>query len=414
MKLKVSGRGPLEGQTDAQPQPSSTSDLSIDSPKNVIPFPTSTELPMYQSDPPSQFAPPGEHSHTRERFIYDDAAQSRQRSVSAGHDGHSTSLTPSPTPTPPHPGLLSPTFFYTSIPAVGSDASTLSYDSEIRRSSGHFAFDAVGRSHEFSGNTPDGEYGAEHLHGNLQGSHHDCYYCPSRGASGDCYSYPPSSPLYHPPVQRSPLVPPSLPLPSPTPMFGPGYSYDNHHTLAANSAMNMNMTTSFEQSMIPVSHPAPGETWYPTPNMVPHGYHGVPFYPPQIQVPTGYGAYGPPLKPEPPLQIDPPPRMNDALYRQDPVPSSSRMAGCAASPRTSTSNTREPPPPPERNQLNLARIADGQDTRTTVMIKNIPNKMSDKDLVAFIGKVCSRKIDFLYLRMDFQNGKSPVVVLSGF
>lgn len=59
---------------------------------------------------------------------------------------------------------------------------------------------------------------------------------------------------------------------------------------------------------------------------------------------------------------------------------------------------------PERNQLNLDRIQDGQDTRTTVMIKNIPNKMSDKDLVAYIGKVCPKKIDFLYLRMDFQNG----------
>ncbi|KAF6760256.1 RNA recognition motif 2-domain-containing protein [Ephemerocybe angulata] len=46
----------------------------------------------------------------------------------------------------------------------------------------------------------------------------------------------------------------------------------------------------------------------------------------------------------------------------------------------------------------------GQDTRTTVMIKNIPNKMSDKDLIAYINKVCPRRIDFLYLRMDFQNG----------
>ncbi|KAH8119406.1 RNA recognition motif 2-domain-containing protein [Phellopilus nigrolimitatus] len=38
------------------------------------------------------------------------------------------------------------------------------------------------------------------------------------------------------------------------------------------------------------------------------------------------------------------------------------------------------------------------------MIKNIPNKLSDRDLVEFIGKVCPCKIDFLYLRMDFQNG----------
>jgi len=58
----------------------------------------------------------------------------------------------------------------------------------------------------------------------------------------------------------------------------------------------------------------------------------------------------------------------------------------------------------DRNQLNIARIEDGQDTRTTVMIKNIPNKMSHADLEAYIAKVCPRRIDFMYLRMDFQNG----------
>ncbi|OBZ67253.1 Meiosis protein mei2 [Grifola frondosa] len=58
----------------------------------------------------------------------------------------------------------------------------------------------------------------------------------------------------------------------------------------------------------------------------------------------------------------------------------------------------------EKNHLNIASIEEGTDTRTTVMIKNIPNKMSDKDLLAFINKVCPRRIDFMYLRMDFQNG----------
>jgi hypothetical protein len=58
-----------------------------------------------------------------------------------------------------------------------------------------------------------------------------------------------------------------------------------------------------------------------------------------------------------------------------------------------------------KNQLDISKIETGQDTRTTVMIKNIPNKMSDKDLATYINKVCPRRIDFLYLRMDFQNGK---------
>ncbi|KAJ3764029.1 RNA recognition motif 2-domain-containing protein [Lentinula raphanica] len=58
----------------------------------------------------------------------------------------------------------------------------------------------------------------------------------------------------------------------------------------------------------------------------------------------------------------------------------------------------------ESNQLNIRKIEIGEDGRTTVMIKNIPNKMSDKDLIQYIAEVTPRKIDFLYLRMDFKNG----------
>ena len=443
MYLRVSGRDRSEDRTprsqyapEAQIHVSAPSDIPNDLPKNVIPFPTSAGTAVYPPDGPLQLGPPGQSSQTRERFLYTDPAQSRPRSVNASHDGYATLYSPSPTHvSSPHPDIPSPTVFYTSMPAGGSDTTTMPQAHQIRQPSSQFAFDAIGRPHVFPGNNFDGGYNAEYLHsperasrvpdGNsvtwggempyaqLPGSHQECYYCPSRGASGDCYTYQPRSPMYSP-VEQSSLAPPlpSLPLPPPAPMFGTGYHYDNHHTLPVNYAMNM--ANSFEQSMIPRSRAATGETWF-TPSMVTQGFHGVPFYSPPVQVPGSYGPYCPPLKPEPPLQIDSTlhTHMNDVIYRADPPsssPSSSRLTGRATSPRSSANKTREPSSPPERNQLNLARIEDGQDTRTTVMIKNIPNKMSDKDLVTFIGKVCARKIDFLYLRMDFQNGISLVLV----
>lgn len=61
------------------------------------------------------------------------------------------------------------------------------------------------------------------------------------------------------------------------------------------------------------------------------------------------------------------------------------------------------------NNLNISRIESGQDMRTTVMIKNIPNKMTDKDLMTFIERVCARRIDFFYLRMDFKNGMQSLL-----
>ncbi|KZV95119.1 hypothetical protein EXIGLDRAFT_821611 [Exidia glandulosa HHB12029] len=35
----------------------------------------------------------------------------------------------------------------------------------------------------------------------------------------------------------------------------------------------------------------------------------------------------------------------------------------------------------ERNKMDIGRVERGEDTRTTVMIKNIPNKMTDKNLI---------------------------------
>ncbi|KZV84345.1 hypothetical protein EXIGLDRAFT_776637 [Exidia glandulosa HHB12029] len=52
----------------------------------------------------------------------------------------------------------------------------------------------------------------------------------------------------------------------------------------------------------------------------------------------------------------------------------------------------------ERNKMDIGRVERGEDTRTTVMIKNIPNKMTDKNLIEYINEVCPRRIDFLYLR----------------
>ena len=86
--------------------------------------------------------------------------------------------------------------------------------------------------------------------------------------------------------------------------------------------------------------------------------------------------------------------------RTHPIPSSS-----------SNPTATSVPAQPDRNKFNLSKIEEGVDTRTTVMIKNIPNRMSDRDLLAFINNVCPGRIDFFYLRMDFQNGMYLVYLL---
>ncbi|KAK3024019.1 hypothetical protein RJ639_030160, partial [Escallonia herrerae] len=54
-------------------------------------------------------------------------------------------------------------------------------------------------------------------------------------------------------------------------------------------------------------------------------------------------------------------------------------------------------------QLDLEKILRGEDTRTTLMIKNIPNKYTAKMLLAAIDENHRGTYDFLYLPIDFKN-----------
>ncbi|KAF5752771.1 protein MEI2-like 5 [Tripterygium wilfordii] len=54
-------------------------------------------------------------------------------------------------------------------------------------------------------------------------------------------------------------------------------------------------------------------------------------------------------------------------------------------------------------QLQLDKIISGEDNRTTLMIKNIPNKYTSKMLLAAIDEKHRGTYDFLYLPIDFKN-----------
>ncbi|MQM06118.1 hypothetical protein Taro_038943 [Colocasia esculenta] len=54
-------------------------------------------------------------------------------------------------------------------------------------------------------------------------------------------------------------------------------------------------------------------------------------------------------------------------------------------------------------QLDLEKIVSGEDTRTTLMIKNIPNKYTSKMLLSAIDENHKGTYDFFYLPIDFKN-----------
>lgn len=53
--------------------------------------------------------------------------------------------------------------------------------------------------------------------------------------------------------------------------------------------------------------------------------------------------------------------------------------------------------------IDVGSIVSGSDRRTTCMVKNIPNKLSLRHLIAFLSSVQYNAFDFIYLRMDFKS-----------
>ncbi|CAG8583276.1 3066_t:CDS:10 [Ambispora leptoticha] len=55
------------------------------------------------------------------------------------------------------------------------------------------------------------------------------------------------------------------------------------------------------------------------------------------------------------------------------------------------------------NAIDVAKIARGQDDRTTFMIRNIPNKYTQRMLLETLDATHKGQYDFIYLRIDFKN-----------
>ncbi|KAG6845889.1 hypothetical protein H0H87_000695 [Tephrocybe sp. NHM501043] len=386
MRLRVFGREDLTESNKPRFQESLHAQGPISTGENFdVPIPA-TPTDFYGQEP-AQFGYPGQLSQMRERFFVEGAQSYVHNSGAQGQETFTISRSPAP----------SPTYFYTSDPATELPLYNSSNDNLSRSGSENSLYNTPIRTHDrqwlwdasaHSSSTP-GPYP------------HDCYYCPSRGsptAASPCYApcSTPSPYCYQQLDQRSSEHPSYTPAVLPINPYA--YQYDNScqpltPTMAPNTA-----NLAFEHAMMVAPRPQ-GDLWFSeTPgtalqNMLYCGPQASVAGNMQHMVLTKYDSQP---SPNPTLEI----------YRPNlsPIHGSSHIRTARPTLLQGASSGRESRPSAEHNQLNLSRIEDGQDTRTTVMIKNIPNKMSDKDLVAFIAKVCPRRIDFLYLRMDFQNG----------
>lgn len=87
------------------------------------------------------------------------------------------------------------------------------------------------------------------------------------------------------------------------------------------------------------------------------------------------------------------PRLNQGFQRSD-----ARRQNASRVSRSHFS-----PPGPHHNHVDVTKIREGTDVRTTIMLRNIPNKVDQAMLKNIVDESSWGKYDFMYLRIDFAN-----------
>jgi len=82
-----------------------------------------------------------------------------------------------------------------------------------------------------------------------------------------------------------------------------------------------------------------------------------------------------------------------------PTPTASSLSG--SSTQAQVQHHKLPDP---QFRVNLDRILRGEDSRTTVMIRHIPNKYTEDMLLSRINRNHHGRFDFFYLPLDLNNG----------
>ena len=387
----------------------------------VEPFPNpATAGPSFNG---LNISPAGAQSQMRQRFAFtvsDESSPQGQLVADQPTARHSTASTG---------GASSPTFFYTTMPSEtpNQNYQVICHDQGFPSVRGNGQEANRASQLQMIPRPPVQEYDWEpepvYRHDCISPSYSPdglCHYCPSRSTPhGITYTppfppytfspSPPTPPIYYPGHIATPQIGPAMinlaPSPAPT-MFG--YEYVDPRMQPASYQGSWNYDPAIAAMGPGLNAPSPAPFFFSEDGNPTRGAdrHPAPYTRSPNLAPQANQVH-PQLRLEANVQT-----ISQNTYRahhltdQSSTPPPSDHSGVLVA---AGANDTSPPAAGaaanDRNQLNLARIISGGDTRTTIMIKNIPNKMSDRDLTAYIANVCPRKIDFLYLRMDFKNGE---------
>ena len=130
--------------------------------------------------------------------------------------------------------------------------------------------------------------------------------------------------------------------------------------------------------------------------------------------PAASSTFPPSPPSSPPSLVFSPPHHHSHGAHHAHAPSSSSSSSTIMSPPNAAASTpnahhngmdskHHPNRIPESFQIDLDNIKNGVDKRTTLMIRNIPNKYTQDMFLDFVNETHKGKYDFIYLPIDFKN-----------
>ncbi|KAI1501302.1 RNA recognition motif 2-domain-containing protein [Biscogniauxia marginata] len=207
-------------------------------------------------------------------------------------------------------------------------------------------------------------------------------------------------------------------IPSSTSTIQGGMISPARTTATASDFVNdfQRMSISRPHSVVPTVHntlvttPARSSGFHmqPTYGMMPVVYHGVPVSPPYV---LDHACHLPSRLHTPALQpnnysLVNPMMSQPSQYTPQEFVTPRQFQGYQGRRQNAMRVSRSPynhQQPNYHNHVDVNRIREGTDVRTTIMLRNIPNKVDQAMLKRIVDESSWGKYDFMYLRIDFAN-----------
>lgn len=188
-----------------------------------------------------------------------------------------------------------------------------------------------------------------------------------------------------------------------TSQLGNTYLYGNRQAMLPHETSTLSSVGLSSQAQVS-KWSYPWENAVQSPQMVPSAYHGlISRGPTPALSSSGFSAMSPISPTFSTMGAFSPTMSGSMSFTRANYPSPRFNRHSSGRQNAARVNRHFSPPGPHHNHVDINKIREGTDVRTTIMLRNIPNKVDQAMLKDIVDESSWGKYDFMYLRIDFAN-----------